>query len=145
MEMEISSGVFTILFTGIIGVITFFYLIIELIHLYYTRTTISQSILINIFLKKRLNNILPPWWSCKKTLEFNSINRPFLKYRVWIYFENKYLENSNFGCWVELDRMGRIENKSELKNRLEQSDSDLSIEIKKQLKREKLLNQLNIE
>lgn len=120
------------------------YISFELLSMYYTKCSILQVIIVSAFLEKRLNRIIPPWWSPKESSQFSSINRPFLKYRVWVEFESLGENKQDVQGWVLLDRLGRIENRSELNRSFSMKDSNIPEETIKKYRRDKLLNDLNI-
>ena len=147
MEIVVSDGLISLAFKGVFGILILLYIIMEIGFLYWTRMTFLQMLIININLKNRINKNLPPWWIVNKTSQLCSINRPFLKYRVWVEFRLKsdsdpYWKKIN--GWIYLDRLGRVENRFELENTFIDKDKEISDSIKKQYKREKLLNDLNI-
>jgi hypothetical protein len=127
---------------SIFGVFLIFYLVMEFGFYFYTKCTLIQMLLLNIGLKGRIEKVIPPWWEVVEGTELCGINRPFLKYRVWVRFKVKS-SNEYLSDWVLLDRLGRVEDAHILRDRLYNSakatDSDKVI-----YSREKLLNDLGI-
>jgi hypothetical protein len=144
MEIITTEESIGILFKGVYGILILLYLIMEIGFIYHTRMTFLQMVIININLKKRINKNLPPWWVVNKTSQLCSINRPFLKYRVWVDLRLKesHSYSNKYNGWVYLDRLGRFENKNEINELLRASK--IQEDIKKKYQREKLLNDLNI-
>jgi hypothetical protein len=144
MEIITTEEAIGILFKGVYGILILLYLIMEIGFIYHTRMTFLQMVIININLKKRINKNLPPWWVVNKTSQLCSINRPFLKYRVWVDLRLKesHSYSNKYNGWVYLDRLGRFENKNEINELLRASK--IQEDIKKKYQREKLLNDLNI-
>jgi hypothetical protein len=144
MEIITTEEAIGIVFKGVSGILILLYLIMETGFIYHTRMTFLQMLIININLKKRINKNLPPWWVVNKTSQLCSINRPFLKYRVWVDLRLKesHTYSNKYNGWVYLDRLGRFENKNEINELLRASK--IPEDIKKKYQREKLLNDLNI-
>jgi hypothetical protein len=144
MEIITTEEAIGILFKGVYGILILLYLIMETGFIYHTRMTFLQMLIININLKKSINKSLPPWWIVNKTSQLCSINRPFLKYRVWVDLRLKesHSYSNKYNGWVYLDRLGRFENKNEINELLRASK--IPEDIKKKYQREKLLNDLNI-
>jgi len=127
---------------SIFGVFLIFYLVMEFGFYFYTKCTLMQMLLVNINIRKRIEKVIPPWWEVVECTGLCGINRPFLKYRVWVRFKVKS-SNEYLSDWVLLDRLGRVEDAHILRDRLHNSekatDSDKMI-----YSREKLLNDLGI-
>lgn len=89
-------------------------------------------------------DLLPPWWKVHKTNQLSSINRPFLKYRVWVELRLKesHTYSNKYNGWIYLDRIGRFENNDEINELLQASK--IPEDIRNKYQREKLLNDLNI-
>lgn len=145
MEVINNGEVVGLVFKGVSGILILLYLIMEIGFIYHTRITFIQMIIINIGLNKRIQKSLPPWWKVYKTNQLCGINRPFLKYRVWVELRLKESNtySKNYSGWVYLDRFGRFEDKFKLNETL-LSLKIPSEDIKKKYQREKLLNDLNI-
>jgi hypothetical protein len=145
MEIVISDGLISLAFKGLFGIIILLYIIMEIGFLYWTRMIFIQMALVNIGLKRRIERIIPPWWYVHNKTQLCGINRPFLKYRVWIEFRLKSDSDPYFkkiNGWIYLDRLGRVENIFELENTFIDKDKEVSDSIKKKYHREKILNQL---
>ncbi len=144
MEIITTEEAIGIVFKGVSGILILLYLIMETGFIYHTRMTFLQMLIININLKNRINKNLPPWWVVNKTSQLCSINRPLLKYRVWVDLRLKesHTYSNKYNGWVYLDRLGRFENKNEINELLRASK--IPEDIKKKYQREKLLNDLNI-
>jgi hypothetical protein len=150
MEVINNGDLVGLAFKGVSGFLILLYLIMEIGFIYHTRMTFLQMILLNIRLNSRIQKSIPPWWKVHKSNQLCSINRPFLKYRVWVELrlkENQELKgdlaySNKYNGWVYLDRIGRFENDDEI-NELLQS-SKIPEDIRKKYQREKLLNDLNI-
>lgn len=144
MEVINNGEVVGLVFKGVSGFLILLYLIMEIGFIYHTRMTFIQMILLNIGLNKRIQKSLPPWWKVHKTNQLCSINRPFLKYRVWVEsrLKESHTYSNKYNGWVYLDRFGRFENKGEINEIL--LTSKIPENIKKKYQREKLLNDLNI-
>jgi hypothetical protein len=144
MEVINNGEVVGLVFKGVSGFLILLYLIMEIGFIYHTRMTFIQMILLNIGLNKRIQKSLPPWWKVHKTNQLCGINRPFLKYRVWVELRLKesHTYSNKYNGWIYLDRFGRFENKGEINEIL--LTSKIPEDIKKKYQREKLLNDLNI-
>jgi hypothetical protein len=114
------------------------YIIFELIFLNYTRCILLQLLLVNINLKKRLKKITPIYWEVDEISDLSSINRPFMKYRVWVIFKGKYDTTEDIRSWILLDRFGNVENKNIIRNEFE----ELVKKLPKENKRASLIEQL---
>ena len=144
MEVINNGEVVGLAFKGVSGFLILLYLIMEIGFIYHTRMTFLQMILLNIRLNSRIKKSLPPWWKVHKTSQLCSINRPFLKYRVWVELRLKesHTYSNKYNGWVYLDRIGRFENNDEINELLQASK--IPEDIRKKYQREKLLNDLNI-
>jgi hypothetical protein len=145
MEVVVSDGLISLVFKGVFGILILLYIIMEIGFLYWTRMTFIQMLLVNIGLKRRLKKIIPPWWYVHNKTQLFGINRPLLKYRVWVEFRLKsdsdtYWKKVN--GWIHLDRLGRVENRFELENTFIDKDKEVPDSIKKKYHREKILNKL---
>lgn len=144
MEVINNGEVVGLVVKGVSGILMLLYLIMEIGFIYHTRMTFLQMILLNIRLNSRIQKSLPPWWKVHKTNQLCSINRPFLKYRVWVELRLKESQtySNKYNGWVYLDRIGRFENNDEINELLQASK--IPEDIRKKYQREKLLNDLNI-
>lgn len=144
MEVINNGEVVGLVVKGVSGILMLLYLIMEIGFIYHTKMTFLQMILLNIRLNSRIQKSLPPWWKVHKTNQLCSINRPFLKYRVWVELRLKESQtySNKYNGWVYLDRIGRFENNDEINELLQASK--IPEDIRKKYQREKLLNDLNI-
>lgn len=144
MEVINNGEVVGLVVKGVSGILMLLYLIMEIGFIYHTRMTFLQMILLNIRLNSRIQKSLPTWWKVHKTNQLCSINRPFLKYRVWVELRLKESQtySNKYNGWVYLDRIGRFENNDEINELLQASK--IPEDIRKKYQREKLLNDLNI-
>lgn len=142
MEVVNNGEIVGLVFKGVSGFLILLYLIMETGFVYHTRMTFIQMILLNIRLNSRIQKSLPPYWKVHKTNQLCSINRPFLKYRVWVELRLKegHTYSNKYNGWIYLDRLGRFENKNEINEAL--CYSNVPEHIKKKYQREKLLNEL---
>ena len=131
---------FQILITKLSFIILLAYIIFESIFLYYTRCTFLQLLLVNANLKKRLKKITPIYWEINEVSNLCSINRPFMKYRVWVDFKGIYDTTESVRSWILLDRFGEIENVEIIKEEFE----ELIKRIPKENKRDSLIEKLGI-
>jgi hypothetical protein len=129
-----------IVISGVSGIILLAYIIFESIFFYYEKCTFLQVLLVNINLKKRITKITPIYWEIDKISNLCSINRPFMKYRVWVTFKGKVDTTDDVQSWLSLDRLGRIENVEIIKEEFE----ELIKKIPKENKRDSLLEKLGI-
>jgi len=107
---------FRIIITGVILV----YIIFEFIFIYHMRCTFLQLLLVNTNLRKRLKKITPIYWKINEVSDLCSINRPFMKYRVWVDFKGRYDTTESVRTWILLDRFGKIENVEIIKEEFEE-------------------------
>lgn len=131
---------FQIVISGVSGIILLAYIIFESIFFYYTKCTFLQLLLFSINLKKKIGKITPIYWEINEISDFCSINRPFMKYRVWVTFKGKEKTTEDVRTWISLDRFGRIENVDIIKEEFE----ELIKKIPKENKRNNLLEKLGI-
>lgn len=137
------EGFSIVISVSLFSLIIFFYLIIESIFIYHSRTTILQQLIFRFRLSKKIEKNIPNHWKLDEAGYFCSVNRPFLKYRLYCEFTLKDKYNTDIPSvreWVLIDRLGRIENMNDIINRL--NSISVPDDIIKKYQREKLLNTL---